>query len=125
MGRKGSMKVWFLLALLGVGIPFWLIPYVDVMVPNSFFGPGLVLVWALAFYLRASGRAGFVYALNLMAMPIPAALMLRVVVEVLVEPARHNLWPLVLALCLVMGYAVSLTAVIAGHLVRRMGGRRD
>lgn len=109
----------FLLGFLAVGIPFWMIPYSKLNVPDAFLGFGLVVVFLLAFLLSWSGTASFLKTLNVMAMTLPAALMARVIVEGLMEPSRHNLWPLVLVITLVMGYLTALPGAGVGHLLRR------
>lgn len=109
----------FVLGLLAVGLPFWMTPYGRLNVPDAFLGFGLVVVFGLAFALRWSGQASFLKSLNVMALTLPAALMLRVVVEGLADPSRHNLWPLVLVITLVMGYVTALPGAVLGHLLRR------
>jgi len=61
--------------------------------------------------------------------------MVRVIVEGVIDPTRHNLWPLVLAIVLVMGFAASAGGALAGWLLTplwprdpggfRHGGRRS
>lgn len=116
----------FVLGFLFVGIPFWIIPYSRVTVPNDLLGIGMVVVFMLALLLRLSGSARFMATLNTMAMTMPAALMARVLVEGLMDPTRHNLWPLALAIAMAVGYATALPGTLVGHLAARvMGGRRE
>lgn len=109
----------FLLGFLATGIPFWMIPYSKLNVPDAFLGFGLVVVCLMAFLLTWSETASLLKSVNVMAMAMPAALMLRVIVEGLMEPTRHNLWPLVLVITLVMGYLTALPGAGLGHLLRR------
>jgi len=107
----------FALCLLAAGIPFWRIPYSEVNVPDGFYGIGLFTVFASSLLLRASGRAGFGMSLVVPGLALPTALMLRVLVEATIEPSRHNLWPLALAIVLVMGFATSGAGALAGWLL--------
>lgn len=108
----------FGLGFLLVGLPFWLIPYSSVTVPNSFFGLGAVTVFAMAAFLGF--RAGFWKGLLVAGAVMPAVLMCRVVVEVLLEPTRHNLWPLALMIVLVMGLGLAGFGALLGWLLGRM-----
>lgn len=115
----------FVTGLLFVGIPFWVIPYSQVNLPDAFLGIGLVVVFALSFLLRLSGAARFMTAVNVMALTLPAALMLRVLVEALADPTRHNLWPLALVIAVLMGYLTALPGAGAAQLLRWLGRGRD
>lgn len=116
----------FVLGFLFVGIPFWMIPYSKVTVPNDLLGIGMMVVFMLALLLRLSDSARFLATLNTMAMTMPAVLMARVIVEGLADPTRHNLWPLALVIAIVTGYATALPGTLLGHLLAHfMGGRRE
>lgn len=108
----------FLLGLLSVGIPFWMLPYSEVIVPNAFLGTGLMVVFMLAFLLRFGAMASFLQAANVMALTFPLALMLRVGVEMLQDPSRHSAWLLMLTVVLCMGYLTALAGAGLGKLVR-------
>lgn len=111
----------FMLGLLFVGLPLWLTPYSQVNVPDSLLGIGTAVVLVLSFLLRFSGIASFTRSLNVMAMTLPTALMLRVIVEGLMDPTKHNLWPLTLVIAVAMGYLTALPGAGLAHLLRWLG----
>lgn len=123
VNSRGALVGAFALCFFAAGIPFWRIPYSEVNVPDAFYGAGLFAVFAAATLLRASGRAGFGMSLLVPGLALPAALMVRVFVEVVAEPTRHNLWPLVLAIVLVMGFAASGAGALLGALTARLWPR--
>lgn len=108
----------FLLCFFIAGIPFWLIPYSNVTVPNSFFGIGIVAVFFTAAVLAF--RFGFRKGLAVPALVFPAVLMVRVVVEGVMDPSRHNLWPLALIFVVILGFVVAGTGATLGWLTSRL-----
>ena len=108
----------FLCCFFLAGIPFWQIPYSLVTVPNSFFGFGVVVVFAGAAVLgfRLSIAKGVMVGGSV----FPAVLMARVLVEWIMDPTRHNLWPLALVIATVLGLIVAGSGAAAGWLVGRL-----
>ncbi|MGD9659728.1 MAG: hypothetical protein AB7U63_00505 [Porticoccaceae bacterium] len=116
----------FLLCFFIAGIPFWSIPYTDVTVPNSFFGIGILVAFVAAAVLAS--RFGFIQGLVNVGSVFPAVLMVRVVVEGIMEPSRHNLWPLALIIAVILGLIVAGAGATLGWLVSRFlgqGSRED
>lgn len=112
----------FLLCFLAAGIPFWRIPYSEVSVPNAFYGVGVIVVFVAAAVLAY--RFGVIEGLRWSGLVLPAVLMARVVVEGVLDPTRHNLWPLALVIALVLGVAVAGAGAALGWLASRLR-RRD
>jgi len=110
----------FLLCFLVVGVPFWSIPYSKVTVPNSFYGLGVLAVFVAATLLCSRFRFSFRRGLAVPALAFPAALMARVVVEGLMDPSRHNLWPLALIIAMVLGVVVAGSGALLGWLAVRL-----
>jgi len=108
----------FFLCFFVAGIPFWLIPYSKVTVPNSFFGIGAVVVFFMAMVLAF--RFGFRKALLVPGLAFPAVLMARVVVEGIMDPSRHNLWPLALIITVLTGLVVAGSGATLGWLASRL-----
>ena len=108
----------FLLCFFIAGIPFWLIPYSNVTVPNSFFGIGIIAVFSIAAVLAF--RFGFRKGLVVPGLVFPAVLMIRVVVEGVMEPSRHNLWPLALIIVVILGFVVAGAGATLGWLTSRL-----
>jgi hypothetical protein len=115
-----GLKAAFVVGVLSVGIQFWLMPYREINVPDALYGPGLVIVPVLALLLRAADIASFFRTLNVMAATAPSAVMARVIVEGLMDPTKHNLWPLVIVIAAVVGYICTAPGVIIGHLICRL-----
>ena len=108
----------FLCCFLLAGLPFWQIPYSSVTVPNSFFGFGVVVVFAGAAVLGF--RLGVAKGVMVGAAVFPAVLMARVLVEGIMEPTRHNLWPLALIIAMVLGLIVAGLGAAVGRLAGRL-----
>jgi hypothetical protein len=111
-----------LLCFFIAGISFWKIPYSNANVPNSFFGIGVTSVFLTAAVLafKFGFRKGFIGP----ALVFPAVLMVRVIVEGIIVPSRHNLWPLALIITVVLSLAVAGTGATLGWLVARLFRRR-
>ena len=101
-----------------VGIPFWNISYSNVTVPNSFYGIGVIVVFSVATALAF--RFNFIKGLFVPGLVFPAALMVRVIVEGIIDPSRHNLWPLALIITLILGLAVAGMGATLGWLAARL-----
>lgn len=112
----------FLVGMLSVGIPFWLMPYNKLNVPDALYGAGLIVVFILALSLRAFGLATFSRTLHVLAASVPAAVMVRIVVEGVMDPTKHNLWPLVIIISTMVGYVAVAPGVILGQLIYRWRG---
>ncbi len=61
----------FLIALVGVGFPYWQLAPEQAGLPRALYGPGLVAVGVIAMLLRAFGRGRFL-TLWLLLAPAPA-----------------------------------------------------
>lgn len=110
----------FLACLLAVGVPFWRIPYSSVNVPDAFYGAGLLVVAIAPLVLVRFAGAGFARSLLIPALAPAAALLLRVIVEGIQDPSRHNLWPLALVIVLVLGVVVAVPGAVVGRLMARV-----
>jgi hypothetical protein len=115
--KSHGLKFAFAIGVLSIGIPFWLTPYNKISVPDSLYGSGLVIVFILALLLRSAGVTTFFRTLNVMAATAPSAVMARVIVEGLMDPTKHNLWPLVILIAAIVGYLVAAPAVAIGQLL--------
>ena len=115
---KSLAVVVFLGCFFLAGILFWQIPYSLVTVPNSFFGFGVVVVFAGAAVLGF--RLGIAKGVMVGGVVFPAILMARVLVEGIMDPTRHNLWPLALAIAMVLGLIVAGSGAAVGWLAGRI-----
>lgn len=108
----------FVAALLLIGVPYWNVPYAQANLPDSLVGPGLFVLAAVAVLLALAGIARPRVLLATMALCPATAVALRVAAEVAADPASHNLWPIEIAIALVLGAIAVLPALIAGLVAR-------
>lgn len=118
---KDNYRTWaaFAVSFLAVGLPYWLIPYKSVNLPDALMAPGLLVVCAAALLLRGFRAAPFWRTTGMVGSAVPAAVMARVLVEGLLDPTSHNLWPLEVIIAAVLGLACSLSGAAAGSLAAR------
>lgn len=110
----------FIACVLVVGVPFWRIPYSSVNVPDAFYGPGLLVIAFAPLLLACFSRTSFLRSLLIPALAPAAALMLRVIVEGIQDPTRHNLWPLALIIVLVLGAVVAAPGAVVARVLSRV-----
>ncbi len=114
----------FAIALIGIGFPYWRLPYREIGLPDSLYGPGLVAVAVVALMLRAFGTARFWKVWLIAAAAVPVAVLLRVAVDVARDSTSHNLWPLELAIAAAVGLAAALAGAALGSLLLLRSSRR-
>ena len=109
----------FAAGVLLMGIPFWQLPYNH----EGFIYPGLIIglvalgvVTAMLAVLDIARTRRIFWT---MMSAFPAAIAIRVAVEVAQDPTDHNLWPFEI----VYGYVMSLAAVVPGLLVGVLAGK--
>ncbi len=115
MAERGTLwlALGFAVGLLLMGIPFWQLPYNH----QGFVYPGLLVGLAglavITAGLAASGQASLKKVFWTMISAFPAAIAIRVAVEVAEDPTDHNLWPFER----IYGFVMSLMAVVPGLLI--------
>ena len=114
----------FLVALIGVGFRYWQIPYPQVSLPDSLYGPGLVAVGVVAVMARAFGLARFWKVWLVIAASVPLAVLVRVIVETGRDPTSHDLWPFEIAVAAGLGLAGALAGTLLGSLFLLRSSRR-
>jgi hypothetical protein len=122
---RRTTPVAFAAAFLIAGVPYWLVPYRQVNLPDALVGPGLLAVGTAALLLCALRQASPRTVACAMASVLPAVVMARVLVDGLRDPTSHNLWPFEVAIALVLGLASVLPGVGAGLVLRRLRRRDD
>lgn len=110
----------FVAGLLMMGVPFWQLPYNH----QGFIYPGLILGLAglgiTTAILAGLGIASLKRLFWTMISTFPAAVAIRVAVEVAEDPTDHNLWPFELVYAFVMALPAVVPGLLAGALVRRL-----
>ncbi len=110
--------------VLAGGLPFWAVPYSDIAVLAS----PLPVWWAVAVSI-AAGAVSYASPLGVMrsavpvALGVPAAVLVRVVVESAQDPTTHNLWPLEVMLSLAVVVLPAFGGAYIGDRLQRPGAR--
>lgn len=103
----------FLIALVGVGFPYWQLSPDDAGLPRALYGPGLVAVGVIAMLLRAFGTGRFLTLWLLIAAAVPAAVLIRLALDA----SRGVAGPGLAIADVVVGLGLGLGAALAGMLV--------
>lgn len=117
-------SVAFLVTFLGVGLPFWQMPYSQASLP----GYAIAITFAVSAALRALARDSFRPAFLVVGLAVPAAVLARVAFETGKDPTSHNLWPFEIIMAVGFGFAGSLPGALVGGLLasaRRRGPAGD
>lgn len=117
-----TLAVAFAIAFFAVGLPFWQIPYSQASLPSDIWGLGLLVVVALAAIPRAVSATRFWPTFLIVGAAVPAAVLARVIVEVVSDPTSHNLWPLEIILSAGPGFLAAAAGALVGGLVARRSG---
>lgn len=115
--RRASQAIAFLTAFVAVGLPYWLIPYHQVNLPNALLTGGLVVVPLAALVLRLFGAAHTWLATVVAGATVPVAVMTRVLVDCAQDPTAHNLWPFELVIACFVGFGPGLAGALLGQLI--------
>jgi len=102
------------------GIPYWLIPVQEITLPITLINPALISVAIATIALHYFTENSFMRSVNIMALVLPVVVMIRVIVEGVIDPTSHNLWPFELIIAVILGYSVSLPSAFAGLLLRKL-----
>lgn len=115
MTRDSKAWRWigFLIALVGVGFPYWQLPAELAGLPRALYGPGLVAVGVIAMLLRAFGTGRFLTLWLLIAAAVPAAVLIRLALDA----SRGVAGPGLAVADVVVGLGLGLGAALAGMLV--------
>ena len=121
-----NSRIWwlvgFLIALVGVGFPYWRAPSAMTALPGAYYGPGLAAVGVVAMMLRAFGTGRFLPLWLLIAAAAPAAVVVRMLVgDVAGTPVS---WPREVLIASVLGLAASLAGTLIGSLFLLRSSRR-
>lgn len=118
---KTVTRIAFAAVFLAVGIPYWLVPY-NKTIPNAVIAIGVTAVVAVAAILAFRGLK-LARALLVPGLAVPAAALARVIVEGILDPTSHNLWPFEIVIAALLGLAAALPGALLGWLLARAAGR--
>ena len=126
MTRDSRIWRWigFLIALVGVGFPYWQLAPEQAGLPHALYGPGLIAIAVVAMLLRAFGTGRFVTLWLLIAATVPAVVVVRIALEAVrqLPPAGAPAADLMIATAL--GLGASLTGMLVGSLFLLRSSRR-
>ena len=123
--RKYWWQPGFTAAFFTVGVPYWLIPYNTLNLPDSVLSAGLLVVIAAAALVRVFSGRHFWRVVAVMGSVVPAVIMVRVVVDGLRDSTSHNLWPFEVVIAVFVGGVASLAGTLVGSVVLRLSRRRQ
>ena len=103
-------------SLFAVGIPYWKIPYNEVNLIDALLTPVLIIVVISAMLVRIYTKLSFLRITSVVGLSVVAAIMARVLFEVVKYTTSHNLWPFEVMIALIVG----LTSAAAGTLIGRL-----
>jgi hypothetical protein len=116
-GMTRDSRAWrwigFLIALVGVGFPYWQLAPEQAGLPRALYGPGLVAVGVIAMLLRAFGTGRFLTLWLLIAAAVPVAVLVRIAMNAARGVAGTG--PAVADV--VVGFGLGLGASLVGMLV--------
>lgn len=115
--RKYWWQPGFVLAFFMVGVPYWLIPYKKLNLPDALLGAELIVVFAAAALARVYSGRSFMRVAMVMGSAVPAVVMARVVVDGVLDYSAHNLWPFELVIAILVGGIVAVAGTLAGSVV--------
>ena len=102
----------FLLCFLIVGVPYWLMPYNELTLPNAVLGPGLLTIVILALILQASKKLAFKRVVIISGFVVPSVVFAPVCLDAISDPSSHNLWPFEIIIAIMVGIIPALTGAL-------------
>ena len=114
--------VGFVASVLAMGVRYWSIDYGGLNLPEALYGPGLGLVAVFAALSVGSGATTFWKGVLVLGSAAPAVVMLRVIVEGMLDPTSHTLWPFEVAIAIGVGFPCAFAGAAMGWLLRKLRG---
>ncbi|MCZ7556191.1 MAG: hypothetical protein M5R41_07310 [Bacteroidia bacterium] len=115
----------FALSVLSSGLPYWVVPYSQVSLPTTLIAPGLLVAAFAAMLLVTLRKAFWLSSVLLIGSALPFLVLLRVIVEAIMDPTSHNLWPFELIIAALLGLLTAGVGAVAGWFVVRLRERRE
>lgn len=115
----------FIVSALAVGVPYFLIPYRELNLPNALYGPGLGVLVATAALTLGCGATTFWKCVAIIGASVPTIILLRVALETAADPTSHNLWPFEMILGSIVGAVCAFAGSFIGWVVAKVRGRGE
>jgi len=107
-------------SFLSSGIPWWLAPYNRFTFSHPAAILGFLAFVGLAAWFAGGTELGFGRTVLAAGVAVPAAVMVRVVVDTAKDPTSHNLWPFEVVFTGVFAFGLAAGAALLGLLFRRL-----
>jgi hypothetical protein len=118
--RSTPLHIAFVVVFFVMGLPYWRIPYSSASLPNSLWGPAMLVMLAAPVAVLVLSKNTFARTSGVIGLAVPAMVMARVVVEAFQNPTTHNLWPFELVIASAVGLAVASVGSLAGLVIARL-----
>lgn len=112
--KKYWWQAGFATAFVAIGVPYWLIPYGRLNLPDALLGPGLVVLFAATVLTRFYSARSFLRVAVVLGSVVPAVVMSRVVADGVRDATSHNLWPLEIIIAVIVGGIVAMAGAATG-----------
>jgi hypothetical protein len=117
------LPIAFLIALVGVGFHYWQAPPAQAALPGAIQIAGLAAVAVVAMLARAFGVAVFWKVWLVVAASVPAAVLLRVLLDAS-RASVSGAWPRDLLMAAALGLGCALLGTAVGSLLLTRSSRR-
>ncbi|MBX9901546.1 MAG: hypothetical protein K2Y28_12260 [Burkholderiaceae bacterium] len=117
-----SMKFYACLTFFSVGIPYWLMPYNKLNLPDALITPLLIVPFIACILLRVRTHHKFRKITWLIGASMVGAVVARIFVDVIRDGTSHNLWPFEIIIASIVSFPLALIGVLAGSLVVKFFG---
>lgn len=109
----------FLACYVAIGIPYWLLPYSGVSLPDSLYTTGLLLTFisAIVFCIY---NVGFLWSAAIFGCCAPAAVATRIIIDTAGDGSTHNLFPFELAIAVIIGFSIAGFGAMLGTMTRKI-----
>lgn len=114
----------FAASFFATGIPYWLIPYNQVNLPDALIAPGLIVVCFAALLMCLLDVVPFWKVTAVISATVPAVVIVRVIVEGVADPTSHNLWPFEVIIAIFVGFLCTLPGAAVGFLIAKLLDRK-
>lgn len=111
----------FCATVVAFGLKYWLTRYGTVNLPEVLIGPGLGVTGLASAAAVALGAAKFWRGVLIFGSAAPTAVFVRVVVDCIPDPTRHNLWPFEIVIAYGVGLPWAVGGAAIGWCLSRIG----
>jgi len=108
----------FVACYLVIGIPYWQIPYSKVSLPDSLYTLGLLITFISALTFCVNG-VSFLWSGAVFGCCAPAVVATRIIIDTARDATTHNLFPLEIAIAVIIGFSVAAFGAMLGVLIKR------